>query len=270
MNEPPASSPDPSTGPPGGDFAGQRPQPGAAPNGMISVRLPVTTPYVTYVLLGLTIFIYILQYLSDVYLGGDLMASLGAKDNAAIRMGELWRLLTPIFLHGPPWHIGFNMYALYALGTGLERRMGHERFFLLYMLAGFAGNVSSFLITPLPSIGASTSIFGLIAAEGVFLYQNRRIFGRETRQALNNVIFVILFNLFLGFSSRGLIDNWGHVGGLLGGAVFTWFAGPLWQVAGVYPDLRLADKREFRDVVLGASTVVIVFGALAWWGIFYI
>jgi rhomboid protease GluP len=254
VNEPPASLPDV--------------QPAAPDPGRIALRLPTVSPRVTYILLGITVSVYLLQILGDLILRFDVMAALGAKSNAAIRAGELWRLITPIFLHGPIWHIGFNMYALFSLGMGLERRLGHGRFLLLYLLAGFSGNVFSFLITPGTSVGASTSIFGLIAAEGVFLYQNRRLFGRETQQAIGNIVMVILFNLFMGFSSGGLIDNWGHIGGLLGGAVFMWFAGPLWEVEGIFPDIRLTDQRGFRDIVLGAGSVVIIFGALAVWGIF--
>lgn len=240
-----------------------------AATGSITLQLPTSTPQVTYAILGITIFVFILQLLSDFFLGADLMVALGAKSNEAIRAGQLWRFFTPIVLHGSLWHIGFNMYALYSLGTGLEKRMGHLRFLLLYLLAGFAGNVMSFLITPGLSIGASTSVFGVIAAEGIFLYQNRQLFGKEAGRAMNNIVFVILFNLFLGFSSGGMIDNWGHVGGLVGGAIFAWFAGPRWNVAGIFPDLRLEDSREFREIALGAGLVIIFFGALAVWGIIY-
>jgi rhomboid protease GluP len=255
MNEFPASPSDPEAGTP--------------PRGSVSIRLPAVTPRVTYVILGLTVLVYILQILGEFLLGFDLLAALGAKSNEAIRAGELWRLITPILLHGSPAHIGFNMYALYSLGRGLEQRMGHGRYLLLYLLAGFSGNVFSLLITADPSLGASTSVFGLIAAEGIFLYQNRRLFGSESRQAMNNIGFVILLNLFLGFSSGGLIDNWGHVGGLLGGAVFTWFAGPLWKIEGIHPFMHLEDKREFRDVVLGAGIVIMIFGGLAVWDILF-
>jgi rhomboid protease GluP len=253
MNETPASSPAPETG--------------AATNGRIAVRLPAVDPQITYTILGMTILVFALQFLSGMALGHDVMVELGAKDNDAIRAGQLWRFFTPMLLHGSLTHIAFNMYALFSLGRGLERQLGHGRFLLLYILAGFSGNVFSFLITKGLSVGASTSIFGLIAAEGIFLYQNRKLFGRETRQALNNIVFVILFNLFLGFSSGGLIDNWGHMGGLLGGAIFAWFAGPLWEVTGIYPNLQLSDRREFQDLALGAGTVIILFGALAAWGI---
>jgi rhomboid protease GluP len=210
----------------------------------------------------LTIATYLLQFIFP------QIIYLGDKNNSLIRDGQLWRLITPILLHGPIWHIGFNMYALFSLGSGLERRFGHVRFLLLYLLAGFAGNVLSFLITSGNSIGASTSIFGLIAAEGVFLYQNRKLFGEEARQAIGNVVSVAAINLFIGFSSGGYIDNWGHIGGLLGGLIFTWFGGPLWEVEGIYPLLRLVDRRGNTDLLLGAGMVLLLFGGLAVLGLF--
>ena len=257
MNERPASPLDPLSGPG---------QPAPPPPGTIALRLPGIKPRVTSIILALTISIFVLQFLSKLLLGFDVLIELGAKNNDAIRAGELWRFFTPMLLHGSILHIGFNMYALFSLGMGLERRLGHFRFLTLYLLAGFAGNVFSFLITRGLSVGASTSIFGLIAAEGVFLYQNRSLFGREARQAMGNIVFVIMLNLFLGFSSGGLIDNWGHIGGLLGGAIFTWFAGPRWEVVGAFPDFHLEDNRAFRDILLGASAVIIIFGGLAVWG----
>jgi rhomboid protease GluP len=249
VNEPPASFPDV--------------QPGAPPPGPISLRLPSAPPRVAYVILGLTIFVYLLQLGTKFITGYDLPLMLGAKSGELIRAGQVWRLITPVLLHGSLWHIGFNMYALFALGSGLERRFGHFRFLALYLLAGFAGNVLSFLFTNAVSIGASTSIFGLIAAEGVFLYQNRKLFGAEAKRAIGNVVAVAAVNLFIGFSSGGMIDNWGHIGGLFGGLIFAWFGGPLWGVDGVYPLLRLVDQRARRDAFIGAAVTLVIFGGLA-------
>lgn len=237
--------------------------PAAPAPGPVALRLPSSPPRVTYAILGLTIVVYLLQLATQFTLGYDLPIALGAKSNELIRAGQLWRLFTPMLLHGSILHIGFNMYALFSFGVGLERRFGHGRFLLLYVLAGFAGNVLSFLITPSPSVGSSTSIFGLVAAEGVFLYQNRKLFGEESKRAMGNVVSVVLINLFIGFSSGGLIDNWGHIGGLMGGLVFTWFGGPLWGVEGVYPLMRLLDRRAGRDVVLGLAVTLLIFGVLA-------
>lgn len=260
MSDFPASPSNPSTG------SGQRVQPAAPPPDRIALRLPSSPPTVTYTILGLTILFYLLQMASNFLTGYDWPLILGAKESSLIREGQIWRLITPILLHGSLWHIGFNMYALFSFGTGLERRFGHFRFLALYLLAGFSGNVLSFLFTDGYSVGSSTSIFGLIAAEGIFLYQNRKLFGEESKQAIGNVISVAVINLVIGFSSGGLIDNWGHIGGLFGGLIFTWFGGPLWQVEGIYPLLRLVDKREGRDVVIGAAAVLIIFAALAMLG----
>jgi rhomboid protease GluP len=114
------------------------------------------------------------------------------------------------------------------------------------------------------SVGASTAIFGLIGAEAVFLIQNRRLFAHQFRSAIGNILFIIFVNLFLGLAPN--IDNWGHIGGLVGGLMFTWFAGPLWQVEGIPPALQLVDGREEREMITGAVVTAVIFGALAVWG----
>lgn len=229
--------------------------------------MPASSPRVAYTILGVTVVVYLLQLLTQFALGYDLLIELGAKANEAIRAGQLWRFFTPMLLHGSLLHIGFNMYALNAFGVGLERRYGHGRFLLLYILGGFAGAVFSFLFSPAYSIGASGAIFGLVGAEGVFLYQNRELFGSRVRGALNNVIFVVAINLVLGLQPG--IDNWGHIGGLMGGLIFAWFAGPHWEVQGISPNLHIVDQREPRDVILGAAMVTIIFCTLAAVGMWF-
>ncbi len=221
----------------------------------------LVTPVVTYVLLVLTVIIYLLQAGTDVLVGYDIPALLGMKINEAIIGGQLWRLVTPMFLHGSVIHIGFNMYALMTIGTNLEKRFGHGRFLILYFMGSFAGNVFSFLLSPNPSLGASTSIFGLLGAEMVFFYQNRKIFGSGARSALQNVISVAAINFLIGLS--GGIDNWGHLGGLLGGLVFTWFAGPRLNLDGVYPYFKVIDERGPEGQAIGAGLVLLFFGVLA-------
>ena len=166
-----------------------------------------------------------------------------------------------MLLHGLPLHIAFNMYALYRIGPRLERYYGHWRFLALYVISGFGGNVFSMMFTEAPSLGSSTAIFGLIGAQGVFFYHNRKVFGPAFRQALNGIISIALINLFIGLSPG--IDNWGHVGGLIGGVIFAWLGGPVLEVSGSYPDMALVDQREPNEVFQATGVTALFFGILA-------
>lgn len=230
----------------------------------VRVTLPQSAPYVTYAIIGVTAFIFILQLATRAFTGTDIPVVFFIKSNELIRSGQIWRLLTPMLLHASLVHIGFNMYALLSFGANLERHFGHGRFLLLYILGAFAGNVASFLFTDANSLGASTAVFGLLGAEAIFLIQNRKLFAEQFRSAIGNIIFIAVINLvFIG--SIANVDNWGHIGGLLGGLMFSWFAGPVYEVAGIYPAYQLVNKRPVRDVIVGAATVILIFGGLALW-----
>lgn len=217
----------------------------------VTVKLPANKSTVTYALIGITILIYGLQWLSQSLTSGsyDWPFILGGKVNDLILQGQLWRLITPIFLHGNVLHIAFNMYALYSLGTSLERYYGHWKFLLLYFVGGFAGNTLSFLLSKNPSLGASTAVFGLVAAEGVFIYRNRELFGQRARVMLMNLGLIVVVNLIIGLQPG--IDNWGHLGGLCGGAIFAWISGPLLRVQTTIRGYELVDSRTKHEVFWG-------------------
>ncbi len=261
-------------------------EPPAPPQQQMTVARELVKPTVTYTILVITVLVYVLQEavsngifrapflaLSNQVLGadvmqqltangsaGDLLTLLGGKITYFILIGQYWRLITPVLLHASIAHIGFNMYALYAIGSQLESNYGHGRYLALYLLAGLGGNVASMLMTPAISVGASTAIFGLIAAEGVFIYQNRALFGSRARGMLTNIAVIVVINLVLGLSPG--IDNWGHLGGMIAGLIFGWEAGPLLAVEGSWPHLKLVDRRGMTQATIGA-VVVLVFCALA-------
>ncbi len=230
--------------------------PEAAPR---QVHLPrrADSPRITYGLFGITLFVYVLQQLSVLIwgytlLGMDWLEFFGARWNEPILQGQFWRFFTPLLLHGSLLHIGFNMYALVSFGSFLELPLGHRRFLLLYLLSGLSGNALSFLLSQGYSIGASTALFGLVAAEGMFFFRNQALLGSYARQAIGNILFILIVNLFLGLSPS--IDQWGHLGGLLGGLIFAWFATPRYRVKADTPsDLVLEDQSRPWDEVLGAA-----------------
>lgn len=233
------------------------------PPGVGTALRPVYRPYVTYTLIGICVVVYLIQVATQTYLGVDLPAALGVKANNLIEQGQLWRLVTPIFLHGYILHVAFNMYALFNLGPSLEKFYGRWRFLALFMLSGFAGNVMSFMFSKYQSLGSSTAIFGLLAAEGVLIYKNREIFGNLARRALPQVVVIAVINLVIGLTPGARIDNWGHIGGLLGGSLFAWFGGPFLQKQGLFPPYTLVDVHTKREVLLAGVGVGFLFFFLA-------
>ena len=209
--------------------------------------------------------VYLMQALSKWKYGVDYPMAFGAKISPYITYyHQYWRLITPIFLHGSITHILFNMYALFTLGPSLEHYYGHWNFLRFYLITGFAGNVVSHIAAPKTvSVGASTALFGLIAAQAMFLYKNRAIL-RNYKSALQNIGFVIVMNLVLGLS--GGIDNWGHLGGLLGGLLLSWLIGP--EISFVYDPL--SQKPVMIDTVpksrreISCLLVTLFFAAAAW------
>jgi rhomboid protease GluP len=236
--------------------------PAGNPDGRYTVRLPRRRPTVTYTILGITVLMYLLQVISQQLFGADLPMYIGVKENTLIQQGQIWRLITPVLLHGSLIHIAFNMYALFAIGPGLEQYYGHWRFLAIYLVSGFAGNVASFTFSPNPSLGASTAIFGLVVAQAVFVFRNRFLFGGRYRSILTNIGVIVLINLALGAASPG-IDNWGHLGGLLGGIVYAWLAGPVYKVAGFPPELTLEDQTTHSTAWWAGIIVVVLFSIVA-------
>jgi rhomboid protease GluP len=225
------------------------------------IRHKTVRPYVTYTIMGVTVAIFFIQYLIINLTGYDYLMLFGGKINQLILQGQFWRFFTPVLLHGGWVHLLGNMYSLYVLGRGMEEEWGHFRFFMLYITAGFCGNVLSFLFTSSNSLGASTAILGLIGAEAVFWIQNRKLFKNAINQ-IKNIATVLAINLVIGLSVS-FIDNFGHLGGLLGGALFAWFAGPLLSLEGMFPVFDLTDKREPDKVWIGTGITVLIFCGLA-------
>jgi len=230
-------------------------QPEAARPPSIRVRLPAHPVRLTYALLGLIVVVFLAQSSLKPLFGYDPIIALGMKENWRIAHGELWRLFTPIFIHGGVAHLLLNAYALYSLGREIEWFYGPLRFGLIFLLAGLSGSAASLLLNPSPSVGASGAIFGLVGAEGVLLYKNRGVFGAHSRRALQNVVAVVLLNLFIGL--QGGIDNWAHLGGLAGGALLSWFIGPQWSAVSA-PVFAAEITLEDQHALTGARWLAVL------------
>ena len=173
-------------------------------------------PVITYALIVLNIMVYLFMVLYDV--DGTYFYAL-ANNYEFVQNGQIYRLLTSMFLHSDIIHIACNMYALYILGPQVERYYGKTKFLLIYLLSGLLGSIFScaFMSADTISIGASGAIFGLLGSIAYFTY-----YYRATLQGLlrSQVVPVILLNLAIGFMVPG-IDISGHIGGLIGGILVS-------------------------------------------------
>lgn len=184
---------------------------------------------VTYAMLAANIGVFLLMTI--VYGGSEDRATLiafGAKTNRLLQDGDWFRLITPIFIHAGPLHLLLNSYALWVVGTQVEKLYGSARFLLIYLLSGVGGVAGSYFgqifqnkPLDLPSVGASGAIFGLFGVLAVFGFRYRSEMPPAIRRAMTaGVLPVIVVNLFIGFSIP-FIDNSAHIGGLLTGAALT-------------------------------------------------
>lgn len=157
--------------------------------------------------------------------------------------GEHWRLWTAMFLHGGALHIFFNLYGLLLLGRIVEPMLGPARFLVVYAVAGLAGNLLS-VYNPNPqvvfSLGASGAVLGLMASLMVMLLLRRgSVKDGWRREVLFNLALLLVVELGLGQTMRN-VDNYAHLGGLVGGAALTLF---------VAPGGLLGERRRARVVV---------------------
>lgn len=170
-------------------------------------------PYITYFLVAINILIFIIMEISGGTQDPDILRKFGIKVNSLIIQGEYWRLLSSAFIHIGFAHIAFNMYGLYNLGALVERIYGSKRYLSIYLFAALSGSISSFIFSTVPSAGASGAIFGLFGALLYLGWQKPRLF---TTSFGTNILIVLGFNLVYGFTATG-IDNFAHIGGLIGG-----------------------------------------------------
>lgn len=188
---------------------------------------------------------YLAMFLALEYYGGSdsrrVLIQLGAKTRSLIDQGEYWRLLTATFLHIGLGHLAFNGAALLTFGRLAEVIFGHGRFLAIYLLSGIASTTASYAFQPGLSVGASGALFGIAGAVVVFYAINRRLSGRTGRNQLTGYALLLGINVVFGFVQPG-IDNFGHLGGLVGGAVLGLFLAPRF-VATPSEDGEMVDVR---------------------------
>lgn len=180
---------------------------------------------ITIGIISINVFMYLVViYFSYIYGKGSIFDSdtsilimLGAKVNDLIAQGQYYRLISCMFLHGGIVHLGVNMYSLYAIGPMVERVYGKSKYIAIYFISGICASIFSYIFSTSVSIGASGAIFGLLGAVLIFAIKSK---GKTGNAFIRSILSVIFINIFIGATLPN-IDNFAHVGGLLGGMIIS-------------------------------------------------
>jgi membrane associated rhomboid family serine protease len=176
---------------------------------------PIPFPIYTVVLIGAIGCVFAAQLATGVFESTDL----AGFNKVAFRDGQYWRILTGAVLHAGPLHVVMNCYAFYSFGKIFEYLSARSHLPIVFLLAAIGGGVLSLLAAPDGrSVGASGGILGVIAYLAVYAFRRRKFVSPQFRKdMLVNIGFTLVFGLVL----FEYIDNFGHIGGLIVGAVYA-------------------------------------------------
>lgn len=148
---------------------------------------------------------------------GSILASL-VKSNVGIYSGEYWRLVTPIFIHLTPLHLIVNVMTLWFFGGLLERLIGGSRLLFIVLLSGVCGVLAGYCFHDYDSAGASGAVIGVTTSLLAWILRNRNSYPFVTGKDILVLVLWILVLILTGVTQQG-VDNWAHLGGVVGGGL---------------------------------------------------
>jgi len=180
-------------------------------------------PVYSYILVGSIVIVYLAQLMADSQnprTGSELDYSieLAGFVKPLFRQGEYWRILTGGALHGGLLHIYFNSQAFYGFGSTIEFLANRAHLAIVFVLAVLGGGFLSLIFMPEgTSVGASGGIMGLVGYLAIYGYRRKR---QLPPDFLKNMLVNIGFIAAFGLIAYQIVDNFGHLGGLLVGAIY--------------------------------------------------
>lgn len=172
------------------------------------------TPYYSIILISCIIFVSFIQISTNL----PASVQVAGFDKPLFVNGEYWRILTGASLHGGLIHLLFNSYALFVLGRLVEILSNRSHLAIVFLLSAVGGGLLSLLFLPDgTSVGASGGIIGLLGYLAVYGYRRRELLSNAF---LKNMLVNIGIITVIGLIAYQSIDNFGHLGGLITGAIY--------------------------------------------------
>lgn len=210
--------------------------------------------------------VMLVVFLLETFDGGSTnmqtLLKYGANFNPLVVVqGQWWRLFTAQFVHIGWLHIASNAVMIYYAGTLLEPLIGPSRFLSVFLLSGVGGNLLSLAFGSDVSIsaGASTSLFGLF---GVVIVLALKLRDYAPIAAVGKQFFALAaINLFLDLFMTQ-VDIYGHIGGLITGALLGVIIGGGWGKSIFSNKLRFL---MFTILVVYVAFTVRTGMVVSWW-----
>ncbi len=140
--------------------------------------------------------------------------------------GQVWRIVTPIFLHFGLFHILFNMFWLHDLGSQIEKRKGSPFIILFILASAIISNLTQFKFGG-PGFGGMS---GVVYALFGYVWIKSRFDPGDGLFINQSTALIMLAWFFLCFLIPGVgIANWAHAGGLLTGSAWGYLSAVRWN-----------------------------------------
>jgi membrane associated rhomboid family serine protease len=222
-------------------------------------------PFVNVAIIAINVVVFLYQLLdpnftngystvpAEITTGKDIIGQvlIPQPDGTTVAIDEaagpnpIWlTLFTSMFMHGGWLHIGGNMLFLFIFGDNIEKAYGHVKYVIFYLVCGIIAGLAHVLSqpdSPIPSLGASGAISGVLAAYLVLFPTNRVKVLLTLGVVLLRPIMVpavvmigiwALLQFVNGLGAIAVTDQtsgvayWAHIGGFVAGLVITFLARP--------------------------------------------
>ncbi len=175
-------------------------------------------PYITYMLLGINIIVFVIL---NLIINNESILLEYSISKSSLLNGEFYKLITYMFIHVDEMHLLFNMLFLLMFGSKLESLLGRIKYIILYILSGIIGGLFICLFDGTSTVGASAALYGILTSLLLVAFINK------------NIMKILLTKTLLPILIYGLIESilftsvsfYGHLGGSLFGLLFIFFTG---------------------------------------------
>ena len=205
-------------------------------------------PIITYILIGICTFVFLIELASESYRTGSLFYSFGLIPSVLMGYDQLpqdlyvipayMTIFSSMFMHGGFMHLIGNMLYMWIFADNIEDDLGKKKFIIFYFLSGIGAAMTQVLFdvnSQIPMVGASGAIGGVLGAY-LINYPNARVlvlipFGFFSQLIKIRALYVLGFWFVLQFINSSMMSSQGgggvayaaHIGGFVSGMILILF-----------------------------------------------